>query len=299
MDRTLMHGSHDDEALAINVNSLQPDVLFTKPGEVHSYSNLGYAIAGRLIEAVTGKAFADAMKDEIFDHLNMSRSTFRPTLAMTYPLSQGHELKSNEPNVVRPLADHTGYWPAGSAFSSGNDLANLVQTIADNGPVAKMLSKPIVTTVSGSTYGYGISTETVNGHTLVGHGGARRGYATNILTLPSQEIGVLIMSNLEGVNLSPLTRELLQMVSGLDLTAKLQLHTDISIAGTYTQYTTLFTIKDTNGKFTLAQDGKSTELQPAPGPCYSGGTTRVCFTLDANGKPKYAHLGSRAFLKRN
>lgn len=50
MDRTLIFGRHDDAALAENVRSLQPDVLFTKPGEVDSYSNLGYAMAGRLIE---------------------------------------------------------------------------------------------------------------------------------------------------------------------------------------------------------------------------------------------------------
>ncbi len=63
MDETKMYGSHDDEALERNVSSWKDDVFFTEPGKIYSYSNLGFVLAGRLIEVVNGKPFADSMEE--------------------------------------------------------------------------------------------------------------------------------------------------------------------------------------------------------------------------------------------
>lgn len=36
------------------------------PGTVHQYSNFGYAVLGRVIERVTGRSYADAMREHVF-----------------------------------------------------------------------------------------------------------------------------------------------------------------------------------------------------------------------------------------
>lgn len=81
------HGLHDDSALGGFIGSWTDDYLIADPGEVFSYSNLGYAPAGFVLEQVTGKPYADAINDVLFQPLRMRRTTVRPIMAMTYPLS--------------------------------------------------------------------------------------------------------------------------------------------------------------------------------------------------------------------
>ena len=90
LDEAPMFGSHDDEALKKEATSWSDTRLIAAPGEIYSYSNPGYWLAGLLAQEVGGKPFADLVAASIFAPLGMARSTFRPTMAMTYPLAQGH-----------------------------------------------------------------------------------------------------------------------------------------------------------------------------------------------------------------
>jgi CubicO group peptidase (beta-lactamase class C family) len=38
-----------------------------RPGTIHEYSNFGYALLGRIIEQVTGKPYAQAMREDVFE----------------------------------------------------------------------------------------------------------------------------------------------------------------------------------------------------------------------------------------
>ena len=40
--------------------------LETSPGTTFDYSNFGYAVLGRVIERVTGRPYADVMRDDVF-----------------------------------------------------------------------------------------------------------------------------------------------------------------------------------------------------------------------------------------
>src|SRR5262249_8491986 len=70
---------------------------------VYSYSNPGYWLAGYLIEAVGGQSYADVLDERLFKPIGMRRTTLRPTMAMTWPLAQGHDVSGRDkPRVVRP-----------------------------------------------------------------------------------------------------------------------------------------------------------------------------------------------------
>ncbi len=103
-DGAVMFGNHDDAALAETVRGLKDTDFFTEPGQIISYANPGYWVAGYVIEQVSGKAYADQLNEALFKPLGMQRTTLRPTLAMTWPLSQGHE--GAPPHVIRPAADN-------------------------------------------------------------------------------------------------------------------------------------------------------------------------------------------------
>jgi CubicO group peptidase (beta-lactamase class C family) len=116
------YGSHDDSALAAYVRSLKEDHFFTEPGRIFSYSNPGFDVSGFLIEELGGRPYADQISARLFKPLGMNSTTFRPTMAMTYPLSQGHDVSAKaKPTVIRPFGDNVAGWPDGFMFSSVND----------------------------------------------------------------------------------------------------------------------------------------------------------------------------------
>jgi CubicO group peptidase (beta-lactamase class C family) len=310
MDRTLMYGAHDDGALAANIRGLQPDVLFAKPGEIYSYSNLGYAMAGRLIEVVSTMPFADAMSSLLFEPLGMKRTTFRPTLAMTYPLAQGHIEQRGETVVARPAADHSGYWPAGSMFTSGNDFARWAVAVVNGGrldgrqvleaELVRNLTEAHVSTPSGGSYGYGVAVEKTAGVDVFSHGGSRLGYGSYFIWSPQKKVGVITLANLSGADTSAPAREIFAMVSGVAAGTRQRKPAagldPAKLTGVYAQYTSFVTVTQEAGELRMTADGRTTKLEPEHGNCFSGG---VCFTVDAAGKGIYVSRGSRSFARKN
>ena len=73
------------------------------------------------------------MANRLFHPLGMSRTTLRPTLAMTWPLALGHEVRSGKPYIVRPQADNAATWPAGQMYSNVTDLARFATAFLDGG----------------------------------------------------------------------------------------------------------------------------------------------------------------------
>lgn len=314
MDRTLMFGAHDDGALAANVAGLQPDTLFAKPGEIFSYSNLGYAVAGRLLETVTGLAFADAMKQIVFEPLGMKRTTFRPTIAMTYPLAQGHIEDSRQELVIgRPAADHSGYWPAGSMFTSGRDFARMAVAMMNSGRldgqqalpaavVAKMTSPHATQAGGASQYGYGIGVSNSGGVRVWSHGGARFGYSSHLVILPDQKAAVIAISNRSGANLTRLANKvvsrLAEVAPGPEPKRAGQAPVLSKLTGVYRQYTATVSVKEENGKLMVRAMGRTMRLEPAGGVCFRGeGAGMYCFTLDSAGRAKFVSAGSRSFAR--
>ncbi|HUQ90710.1 MAG TPA: serine hydrolase domain-containing protein [Bryobacteraceae bacterium] len=302
MDRTLMFGAHDDTALAANVRALQPDVLFTKPGEVYSYSNLGYAIAGRLIEVITMQPFATAMEGLLFQPLGMTRTTFRPTMAMTYPLAQGHVREGSAVSIGRPAADHSGYWPAGSMFTNGEDFAKWAVAVMDRrvlpASVIQALTTPQVAVPNGGHYGYGVSIRAIHGVNVYSHGGSRQGYTSHFIWAPDKRAGVVTLVNVSGGDAASAAEKAFALMTGLEASATKNAPARLSLvklAGVYTQYTNVVVFRLEGSQLVMQNEGRSTVLQPTSGNCF--GT--VCFTVTEEGRGKYAHVGSRAFARRD
>jgi CubicO group peptidase (beta-lactamase class C family) len=136
------------------VRSLNEDYFFTEPGDIFSYSNPGFDVAGFLIEEVGGRPYADQMSERLFKPLGMNSTTFRPTVAMTYPLSQGHSLSGKaNPTVIRPFGDNVAGWPDGFLFSSVNELARFAVAFMNSGRIdGKQVLTPAVITKLSTPY---------------------------------------------------------------------------------------------------------------------------------------------------
>ncbi len=226
-DEAPMFGSHDETALGIGIHTWKADFLFAPPGRIYSYSNPGYWLAGYLAETVAGKPYADVIAERVFSPLGMTHSTLRPSMAMTWPLAQGHEIRDGKPAVIRPAADNASGWPAGSIFSSALELSRLVIAFMNDGRldgrqvlppklIAIMSSPHAEIPGSDDHYGYGLQLSTSRGVHWVEHGGSRAGYGSTIRMAPEQKFAVIIVANRSGSGMPKLADAISDSMLALD-----------------------------------------------------------------------------------
>jgi CubicO group peptidase (beta-lactamase class C family) len=103
------------------------------PGTGWHYADTGFVLAGLIIEAVTGRALHEAMRERIFDPLRMDhtymlfREPARPSLAGRGPSrAYAGELAYGIQRSVS--AD----WAGGGLVTTGDDLAGFIRTFADD-----------------------------------------------------------------------------------------------------------------------------------------------------------------------
>jgi CubicO group peptidase (beta-lactamase class C family) len=189
------------------------------PGQVFCYSDTHFILAGFIAEVVTGKRYAELMHEWVFAPLKMKHTMFDPTLAMTYPLSQSHYLLADgSPCVVRPLTESAAEYPAGSAFSTVMDMANLAIAHMNCGRFEEcqfltlnMLSQmhhPHVAiepfhidsdeTVHQTNYGLGIGVDFARGLRWVGHGGGIDGFVSDWRIALEPRVAVIAQWNAVG-----------------------------------------------------------------------------------------------------
>jgi CubicO group peptidase (beta-lactamase class C family) len=314
LDEAPMYGSNDEDALLKVVRSWKEDRFFAEPGKIYSYSNPGYWLAGAVVESAGGKLYADQVNDTIFTPLGMSRTTFRPSVAMTYPLAQGHDVDDGKARVVRPFANNAASWPAGSIFSSVEDLSRFVIAFLDNGAIdGKQAIAPGVITrlTTGSTaipgseskYGYGLNVGPYRGVTVVQHGGSRSGYGSTIRMVPERKFGVIVLVNRTGGGLPRTVEKAMELVLGLpapptppapDLPA-LTPQQAAGYAGVYSQGgTRTMEIVARDGKLFLKQNGRETELRRTGEHRFTSG---LVFVAGADGRIEYLHAGGRSWRK--
>lgn len=208
--------SQDDSALARMVRGWKDDALFGEPGRVYSYASPGFWLAGYVLEEASGKAYADAMAELVFAPAGMSRTTLRPLEAMTHALAAGHDVQAGEAAVIRPAFNNVAMWPAGSVYSSAEDLAKFVVALF-GGP--SRLPPELLKTLAGrhiempgdpgAYYGYGVMHFVDRGVRIVMHGGFSRGYGSMIQMAPDERFAVIVVSNTSGQTL-PRTCELVK-----------------------------------------------------------------------------------------
>jgi CubicO group peptidase (beta-lactamase class C family) len=116
-----------------------PPRLFPK-GDVEAYSNYGFALAGYIVERVSGEPFASYIQRQIFDPLGMSHSTFRQPLPddLAPLMAKGYRWPG-----MPPLAFETIVAPAGGLSATGTDIGRFIRALLNGGELdgARILSK--------------------------------------------------------------------------------------------------------------------------------------------------------------
>jgi CubicO group peptidase (beta-lactamase class C family) len=182
------------------------------PGTVPAYSNYATALAGYIVERVSGRPFADYVAENILKPLNMMHSTFvQPLPADLAPLmSNGYRLGSDAPEpfeVVNPF-------PAGSLSSSAVDMAQFMMAHLGDGQLGNvrilkpetaqlMHSRLFALDDGANAMCYGFYEESLNGQRIIGHGGDTVYFHSDLHLVLDQKLGFFVSYNSAGRGDSP------------------------------------------------------------------------------------------------
>ena len=117
----------EDDLLPLNeyIKNYLPARIFPA-GEVAAYSNYGTALAGYIVERLSGLPFLDYAEKNIFTPLNMNNSTYRqpPTLNSTACIAKPYRFING--SYTEASFEYIMLEPAGSMSSTASDMANFM-----------------------------------------------------------------------------------------------------------------------------------------------------------------------------
>ncbi|MEO5866402.1 MAG: serine hydrolase domain-containing protein [Sphingomonas sp.] len=199
-----------DDALAREIAKLPELPLVAMPGVRASYSQAGYALAGRIIETVTGLPYETAIARLLFEPLGMAHSFFARDDVMTRRFAVGHNLADDgRLRVASPWRHWRSDNPGGGLASSVADQIRWARFHLGDGRAqgdtavlpADLLHLMRRQTVAlrGSSLGdaFGICwfLRDIDGVGTIGHDGSANGQFANLLIVPDRDFAVAVMSN--------------------------------------------------------------------------------------------------------
>ncbi|NYT43195.1 serine hydrolase [Sphingomonas sp. R-74633] len=173
------------------------------PGSTPAYSNYATALAGYIVERVSGVPFDDYIEKNIFARLGMQYASFRQPLPDRLKpfMSQGYELGSGPAKGYELI----GMAPAGASAISGGDMAKfMIAHLANGGPLLKPETALQMHTAQPSAIpainemALGFYEQRINGHRAIAHGGDTVYFHSDLWIFPEDNIGLYISMNSSG-----------------------------------------------------------------------------------------------------
>ena len=176
------------------------------------YSNLGLALAGEVIAAVSGRTYAEYVAEHVLEPLGMRRTWVTTPPADHADLATGYSRRLPAgPRTAAPHTDGRGISAAANMTTSVADLARFAMLQFRDGPIggAQILRGSTLREMQRvhwlepdweAGWGLGFRIMRTRGKTYVGHGGALRGYRTIVHLCPADRVGVIVLTNADDGN---------------------------------------------------------------------------------------------------
>jgi len=180
------------------------------PGEIAAYSNYAAALAGYIVERVSGMPFEQYVEQYIFQPLGMQHSTFRQAnipSVLTKEIAVGY-LYANGTFIAEDPS-YANIYPAGSLLSTATDMAWFMIAHLQNGQYGESRILQATTAqemhrqqytadpkLNGITLGFAESN--LNNLHIIGHGGDAGSFHSLLSLIPEQNIGLFVSYNSTG-----------------------------------------------------------------------------------------------------
>jgi CubicO group peptidase (beta-lactamase class C family) len=183
------------------------------------YTNAAFMTAGEIIPKVTGKTWADFIKERIFQPAGMKNSLALSTeIKKASNKSSAHTVVMGELKKI-PYGQLDNLAPAGSISSSVNDMSKWVRLLLNNGkldgkeiiPASAIAQTRVPHSILGNgghmfnkshfaLYGLGWFLEEYAGRGIVAHTGGVNGFVTSVCLVPEEKLGIIVLTNTDANN---------------------------------------------------------------------------------------------------
>ena len=176
------------------------------PGKFYSYSNHSIALAGYLVQKISGLPFVEYIDQNILQPLAMGRSSFGqpPPPELADDLAVGYRVSGGKLTPVPYL--YLNIAPAAALGTTAPDMAHFMLAHLQLGRYQNsQILQPETARLMHQTHyqihpqlpgtGYGFRERLVNGKRAIGHLGSLRGYSSSLTLIPEENIGIFIAAN--------------------------------------------------------------------------------------------------------
>lgn len=199
-----------DDALERIVGKMLELPQVTPLGEVWSYNNAGFYLAGRIIEVVTGQPYEQAARSMVLEPLGMKTSFFFAAEAITYRVAIGHnnpyEDGKFQLRIARPWGLPRAANPVGGLISTVRDQLRYARfhmgdgraedgTRLLSGESMALMKTPQVAAADGQMFGITWFLREIGGEWVVRHGGATNGQLSAFVMVPGRKFAITVLTN--------------------------------------------------------------------------------------------------------
>lgn len=172
-----------------------------KPGTAYNYNNSGYHLLGMIIERVSGKSYADFLRERILNPCEM-HSTLHPDDDSVIPrMASGYRtvddtlLPAHYLHISRAFA-------AGALITTVNDLlrwsAKLwAGEVVPLDTLHQMGTSAVLENGEETGYGYGWGSVSYEGRNIMGHSGGIPGFSAQYVHFLDDDLTVIVLANIE------------------------------------------------------------------------------------------------------
>ncbi|MBK8786741.1 MAG: serine hydrolase [Chitinophagaceae bacterium] len=219
------------------VKVFMDSALSFTPGSRYFYSSWGYFTLGYIMERVSGKSYAQLMKDDIFDKLQMNNSgsyqhlQIVPNRATGYNYSFGGFTSAD-------FRDQSNTMGTGDLYSTVDDLFKFHLALSNNTLLNKELTDEMLSPgMQPARYGYGWFNQnfkytTEDSVAANFHLGMTEGFISFMLRIPSTNSFTIILCNSSPTDFFGITKNLVKVLYNKPVVLKEPIHkkTETNIA---------------------------------------------------------------------
>ena len=198
VDGDPMLGGYTEDDLLEDLHKIELDF---EPGSKYSYSNLGYALLGYIMENCSGESYDWLLQKYLTKKFNLQNTFANSGMFSNSQLATPYR-KDNRNVKTKPW--ETGKFVAASGiFSSVSDLAKLMKSqieaySLDQHEELILNSLKFSRKAPGRFYGFGIFEDYTSKGVFLSHRGDMDGYASEYGFFPELKVGVVILSSSGG-----------------------------------------------------------------------------------------------------
>jgi CubicO group peptidase (beta-lactamase class C family) len=178
----------------------------TPLGEVWSYNNSAYYLAGRIIEVMTGKSYEQAIQDLVLKPLGLKNSYFFAEEVITHRFTVGHAYGESGHRVARPWNLGRVMHPTGGLSSNAPDLLRYARFHMGDGSgeegkrilspeSLRQMQTPTIPATGIEMMGLSWFVTEVNSQRIIEHPGGTNGQVSSLMLAPDKGYAMVLAFN--------------------------------------------------------------------------------------------------------